>query len=160
MPRKAKLTLRLLETNKLKAGKAALEARLKEAQTMLRAVLDVAPAPATPSERRSYLPNDSEGRKGMPIARGVLDYFPDAIAAVAEVSRLGNDKHNPGEPMHHARGKSNDHADCIARHLIQRGTFDNEGGRHSAYLAWRALALLQEELEADLGLPLSRGARP
>ena len=94
------------------------------------------------------LPADPKLRKNMPIARGVLDYFPDAVAAVAEVSRLGNEQHNPGEPMHWAREKSSDHADCIARHLIERGTLDADGTRHSAKLAWRALALLQIELEA------------
>jgi hypothetical protein len=26
--------------------------------------------------------------------------------------------------MHHARGKSMDHADCIMRHLVGRGGFD------------------------------------
>jgi hypothetical protein len=71
---------------------------------------------------------------------------------------LGNEKHNPGEPMHHARGKSMDHADCIMRHLVGRGGFDGDT-RESAALAWRALALLQEELEREHGLPLPRAAR-
>lgn len=105
------------------------------------------------------LPSDSKARKDIPLARGLLDYFPAALAAVAEVSRLGNEKHNPGEELHHARGKSNDHADCILRHLVDRGTVDPEDGQlHSAKIAWRALALLQEELEAA-GAPLARGAR-
>lgn len=106
------------------------------------------------------LPTDSQERKDTPIARGFLDYFPDACAAVARVSKLGNDKHNPGEEMHHARGKSTDHADCIVRHLMDRGTIDEEDGtRHSAKVAWRALALLQEELEAAGEADLARGAR-
>jgi hypothetical protein len=105
------------------------------------------------------LPADSKARKGIPLARGLLDYFPAALAAVAEVSRAGNDKHNPGEEMYHARGKSMDHADCILRHLVDRGALDPEDGlRHSAKVAWRALALLQEELEAA-GAPLARGAK-
>lgn len=95
------------------------------------------------------LPSDAKQRKNLPITRGVLDYFPDAIAAVAEVSRLGNEQHNPGQPLHWAREKSTDHADCIARHLIERGTADTDGARHSAKLAWRALALLQTEIEED-----------
>jgi hypothetical protein len=74
------------------------------------------------------------------------------------VSWHGNEKHNPGEPLHWARGKSMDHPDCIMRHLVERGGFDG-GVRHSAALAWRALALLQEEMEAELGLPLPRGAK-
>jgi hypothetical protein len=103
-------------------------------------------------------PSTHAVRKGRPVTRGVLDYFPDAILAVAEVSRLGNEQHNPGEEMHHARGKSTDHADCIVRHLMDRGTMDEEGVRHSAKVAWRALALLQEELEAA-GAPMARGAK-
>lgn len=96
------------------------------------------------------LPADSKARKGIPIATGVLDYFPDAIAYVAMVSKAGNEKHNPGEPLNWSRGKSNDHADCIARHLLERGTLDPEDGlRHAGKLAWRALALLQEEIEAQ-----------
>jgi hypothetical protein len=104
------------------------------------------------------LPADSAARKDIPICTGVLDYFPAALAEIAKVSKYGNDKHNPGEPLHHARGKSMDHADCVARHLIERGKFDKDGQRHSALMAWRALALLQEELEAE-GAPVARGAR-
>lgn len=95
------------------------------------------------------LPTDSKSRKAIPITRGVLDFFPDAIAYVAQVSKYGSDKHNPGEPMRWSREKSNDHADCIARHLIERGTVDAEGLRHSGMLAWRALANLQLEIERD-----------
>ena len=105
-----------------------------------------------------YLPTDSAARKKIPLCSGLLDYFPDACAAVAEVSFEGNEKHNPGQPLHHARGKSMDHADCIMRHLTNRGGFDGKV-RESAALAWRAMALLQEELEAEFELPLPRGAR-
>lgn len=97
------------------------------------------------------LSTDKRTRKQQPIARGVLDYFPAALAEVAHVSFVGNEQHNPGEAMHWARGKSTDHADCVIRHLADRGTFDEDGLRHSAKAAWRALALLQEELEADNG---------
>lgn len=79
-----------------------------------------------------------------------------AFAEVARISKAGNDKHNPGEPLHHARGKSMDHADCIARHTLEEGGFDGEF-RHSACRAWRALMLRQEQLEAQ-GLPLARAA--
>lgn len=96
------------------------------------------------------LSQDSKTRKEQPVARGVLDYFPNALAEVANVSFVGNQKHNPGQPMHWAKEKSTDHADCIARHLFERGTIDPEDGlRHSAKVAWRALALLQIELEEE-----------
>ena len=92
-------------------------------------------------------PNIHAARKATPIATGVLDYFPLALAEVARVSKAGNDQHNPGQPLHWDRTKSLDHADCIARHLIDRGTMDTDGQRHTAKVAWRALALLQTELE-------------
>ena len=86
-------------------------------------------------------------RKGMPIATGVLDYFPDALLAVSEVSRIGNEQHNPGSPLHWDRSKSGDESDALVRHLLERGTIDDDGIRHSAKTAWRALALLQKEIE-------------
>lgn len=107
----------------------------------------------------NQLPTDSQERKDLPLVSGCLDYFPAALAEVARLSKYGNDKHNPGEELHHARGKSTDHADCIVRHLMERGTMDPSGFSHSVMVAWRALALLQQELE-DAGAPLARGARP
>jgi hypothetical protein len=98
------------------------------------------------------LTTDSQARKESPIARGLLGYFPRACAAVANTSWVGNEKHNPGEEMHWARGKSTDHADCIVRHLIERGGIDTDGLRHSAKVAWRALALLETELELAEGI--------
>jgi hypothetical protein len=95
------------------------------------------------------LPTDAKARKNVPLARGLLDYFPDACAAVAELSRIGNEQHNPGEPMHWAREKSTDHADCIIRHTIDRGTRDADGVRHTTKAAWRALALDQLEAERE-----------
>lgn len=80
---------------------------------------------------------------------GVLDYFPDAVAEVARCSKAGNDQHNPGQPLHWAREKSTDHADCLVRHLMERGTIDSDGIRHSAKAAWRALAILQLEIEKE-----------
>ena len=104
------------------------------------------------------LPSGADERNEYPMADGLLYYFPAALAAVARVSKIGNDQHNPGEPMHWARGKSTDHANKIIRHLADAGTFDGDGTRHTAKVAWRALALLQEELEAA-GAPLPRNAR-
>lgn len=107
----------------------------------------------------AMLPTGSDERKNIPIATGVIDYFPAALAAVAKLSKTGNDKHNPGQPLHWARGKSTDEADCLIRHFIERGTLDDDGIRHSVKVAWRALALLQKELEQEEGAPLSRGSR-
>ena len=95
------------------------------------------------------LTTDAKERKSLPLATGVLDYFPLALCAVAEVSRIGNEQHNPGQPLHWNRSKSQDEADSLLRHLIERGAIDTDGLRHSAKVAWRALALLQKEIENE-----------
>lgn len=95
------------------------------------------------------LSEDPTTRKNTPITSGVLDYFPRALAAVAQCSKAGNDQHNPGQPLHWAKGKSTDHADCIARHLIDRDSVDTDGIAHAAKLAWRALAYLETKLEQE-----------
>lgn len=98
--------------------------------------------------RATTLPSEPGSRKKFPVATGFLDYFPDAVCAVANLSFVGNEQHNPGQPLHWARGKSQDEADTMMRHFLQRGTLDTDGVRHSVKMAWRALALLQKELEA------------
>lgn len=104
------------------------------------------------------LPLDKEERKKIPIGTGVLDYFPNALAEIARVSYQGNVQHNEGQPLHWSRGKSADHVDTVIRHFMERGKLDNDGMRHTAKLAWRVLAILQLELEAE-GAPMARGAK-
>lgn len=113
---------------------------------------------ASAYERAARLPIDAEARKASPMMTGLLDYFPEALADVARLSKIGNDQHSPGEPTHWARSKSTDEADCIVRHLVDRGKVDTDGIRHSTKAAWRALASLQKEIECDENLPISRGS--
>lgn len=99
----------------------------------------------------------AQERKERPLYSGVLRYFPDALLEVAYCSWVGNEQHNPGAELHWDRAKSTDEADACARHLLDAGTFDTDGVRHSAKLAWRALALLQKEIEAAASeIPESR----
>lgn len=125
------------------------------------------------------LPTDSAERKNYPLLRGFFNYFPAAIMRVANLSFRANEKHNPGEPMHHARGKSTDHGDCILRHTMDaedlkawlercdRAATPAEfyERQRDAYLeelaqrAWRAFAELQEACEKFAGAPLAPGAR-
>jgi hypothetical protein len=99
----------------------------------------------------SHVVGDAQERKSQPVCTGVIDYFPDALLEVAKVSKSGNDQHNPGQPLHWAKEKSRDEADSLVRHLIDRGNRDTDGQRHSAKVAWRALALLQREIEMEQG---------
>ena len=127
------------------------------------------------------LPTDSAVRKKYPVFRGCIAYFAAALAGVARVSMAANERHNPGESMHHSRGKSNDHADCIVRHLmdvadfqaaIERAEIPRTTGDIGEYrercaalldeadrLSWRALALSQELHEKYGGAPLAPNAR-
>jgi hypothetical protein len=98
---------------------------------------------------KQHLPTNADKRKAVPLTTGVLDYFPDALVEVANLSRVGNEQHNPGQPLHWSKDKSTDHADCIVRHLLDRGTYDTDGVRHSTKVAWRALAMLQIEIEEE-----------
>ncbi|MBU6249445.1 MAG: hypothetical protein KGN77_17050 [Xanthomonadaceae bacterium] len=96
---------------------------------------------------RLQVTHDAKTRKGMPVATGLLDYFPDACMDVARLSRIGNDQHNPGEPMHWARGKSMDQRDTIIRHTMESRRIDIDKVLHATKAAWRSLAELQLAIE-------------
>lgn len=86
----------------------------------------------------------------MPFFSGVMKYFPLALLEVARVSKIGNDKHNPGEELNWSRGKSDDHMDAASRHMLDyaAGTEqDPSGSYHLANAAWRILAQLQLDME-------------
>lgn len=119
------------------------------------------------------LPTDSDERKEIPILSGVVNYFPAALAEVAKISVAGNRKHNPDSTeLHHARGKSMDHGDCILRHTMDIEDLKANIKRRSdkspvvidqliqeaAYRAWRSLAELQQLCEEHRGLPLAPAA--
>lgn len=125
----------------------------------------------------NYIPQDDQTRKDSPMFRGLLGYFPAALFEVAAHSLDSDRKHNPGneDGPTWARGKSADHEDTILRHLIDagprrtskawtflksaiglapKGSSAKDARRyHLRCIAWRALALLQEDCEADGALP-------
>jgi hypothetical protein len=98
--------------------------------------------------KERLLPQDALARKNTPITTGCLDYFPLALQEIARVSLAGNKQHALG-PLHWDKSKSTDEADALVRHLLERGTLDSDGMRHTAKVAWRALALLERELEME-----------
>ena len=97
----------------------------------------------------TYDIKNPEQRKKTPVFSGVLMYFPDAIRDIARCSLAGNEQHNPDKPLHWDRSKSGDELDALTRHLMEAGTTDSDGVRHSTKVAWRALANLQKEIEDD-----------
>jgi hypothetical protein len=86
-----------------------------------------------------------------------MNYFPDALLLVAWVSRVGNEKHNPGQPLHWDKSKSQDEPDAEARHMLDyfRKLPPDPGleelGRlgHLASKAWRALGDLQRACDEE-----------
>lgn len=105
------------------------------------------------------LPTDSGERKLAPIQEGFLDYFPEAIFLCAMLSKHGNDKHNPGEPLHWSRDKSDDHASCLMRHQLEWDAVDDDEFFHAVKVMWRACAQLQELIEVRQNLPPSKGSK-
>lgn len=105
---------------------------------------------------KPLFPEDSEERKTYPVYSGFLRYFPAAVAAVAHHSYLGNEKHNPGQPLHWDRAKSGDEKDALCRHLMES---EVAGYEHELVgMAWRAMADLQKYLESK-GAPMAPAAR-
>ena len=125
----------------------------------------------------NYIPQEDAARKAAPMFRGLLGYFPAALFEVAAHSLDSDRKHNGDNPEgpQWARGKSADHEDTIIRHLIDagprrtslawqlfewfkfwapKGSSAKDARRyHLRCIAWRALALLQEDCEADGAAP-------
>lgn len=125
------------------------------------------------------LPDESKARHAYPIVSGCLAYFPAALAGVAKHSYIGGAKYNSGALLH-LRYISNNHLDCIGRHILdlqdliaarERGTttvptyvynFDEEAEElldlpieeailiEVNALSWRSLAVSQE-LHEKLG---------
>lgn len=106
--------------------------------------------------RATILPREPDERKKFPVASGVLRYFPDALAYVSHISWAGNEQHNPGMSLRWTRGKSSDEEDTMIRHTLEGGTVDVDNLLHSGKMAWRALAVLQKEIEdrQARGLPI------
>jgi hypothetical protein len=107
------------------------------------------------------LPTDDAARKALPILTYLTEYFPDATLAEVAVAVAGNNQHNPGEPLHWARGKSADQLNTAMRHIWDHKTGakkDTDGQYHLAKAIWRLKAELQLLIESDNAAAKSRSA--
>jgi dATP/dGTP diphosphohydrolase, N-terminal len=103
------------------------------------------------------LPTDPQNsraaeRKKRPMFRGLFRYFPNALEAISHVSYVGNEQHNPGQEIHWDKSKSADDADALLRHLddyAKGQKVDSDGLPVLAKVGWRALAILQREIEQE-----------
>jgi len=88
----------------------------------------------------------SAERKEVAMFRGLMAYFPNALALIARHSARSNEKHNPGQPLHWSKGKSSDHDDCVIRHSASIAIdpeSKDDGQYHMVCRGWRALAALE-----------------
>ncbi len=96
--------------------------------------------------------DEAKKRKMTPMYSGLLAYFPDALAVVAQNSMVGHYQHNdPSDPMYWDREKSADDPDGMVRHLADhsKDPYDTDGRLHLGKVAWRALAMLQKFIEEE-----------
>ena len=96
--------------------------------------------------------DEAKKRKMTPMYSGLLAYFPDALAQVAQNSMVGHYQHNdPNDPMYWDRSKSADDPDGMIRHLADhsKNPYDTDGRLHLGKVAWRALAMLQKFIEEE-----------
>jgi hypothetical protein len=154
----------LFESTTLRAVRELREKSEAAALADMKKVAAAPPGkPASYAPSSSGLPDDSASRKMIPLFWGCLAYFPGAFAALADVSFVGNEKHNPGQELHWARGKGGNNLDECVRHLVDalKEKFDTDGQRHLAKAFWRLGAALQLEIEEDekQGIPMTKNPR-
>ena len=90
----------------------------------------------------------AQERKKIPVYSGFVKYFPNAMKEVAVCSRIANEQHHAGKPLHWDMDKSTDELDAMMRHLIDHTSepIDDDGIRHLTKVAWRAMAMLERIL--------------
>jgi hypothetical protein len=94
---------------------------------------------------------DSDERKRTPMLATVFGYFAAAMAGLARHCVRSNEKHNKGEPVHWARGKSMDHDECSLRHLVDSAEIRAWIRRNVGHPEYeRVLTMLEHELDAKV----------
>lgn len=87
-----------------------------------------------------------------PIYQGFIQYFPDAIEAVAQVSAFGYKKYGTWGGWHGVDDGLNRYMDAKCRHMIDEAKGEKCASDsqllHAAHEAWGAMAKLQLLLES------------
>jgi hypothetical protein len=108
-----------------------------------------------PTGRSPHSPGAKLDAGKPPIKRGVLQYFPRALEAVAFVSQHGAEKYLWGG-WRDVPDAINRYGDASERHTIKEvieGPYDKDSELlHQAHKAWNELAVLEKMLEE--GAPL------
>lgn len=86
-----------------------------------------------------------------PVYQGLLDYFPRAVRAVADVSAAGAAKY-AWKGWETVPDGINRYRNALGRHIVDesiQGKYDPDGFRHLAQQAWNALAALELTLREE-----------
>ena len=112
-----------------------------------------------PTGRAPHEPGAKLDAGKPPVMRGVVQYFPRALVAIAGVSDVGMKKYT-WKGWESVPDGVNRYSDAMGRHLIlesTEGEYDKDTGLlHSAQVAWNALARLElilREKEAAASVP-------
>jgi hypothetical protein len=110
---------------------------------------------------------DYQQRKNVPLFDFLVRYFPKALVQVTKVCVAGNVQHNPEHAptdIHWSRNKSTDQLNTAMRHMVDHAMghiyedeppevlaaiHQEEGTYTLAKAAWRVLAALELQVEAD-----------
>jgi hypothetical protein len=99
-----------------------------------------------PNGRNPHTPGAKMDATKIPIFRGLFDYFPRAMLAVADVSHVGAKKY-AWKGWETVPDGFNRYSDALGRHLVAEaidGQFDYDTGcLHAAQVAWNAMARLE-----------------
>lgn len=110
--------------------------------------MSIVPSPveADPNGMNPHQPGAKLDAGKPPVLRGAIQYFPRALAAVAEVSAKGAEKYawNGWEAVPDGPAR---YGDALGRHMLYEaidGPLDPQTNLlHAAHTAWNALARLE-----------------
>lgn len=112
-----------------------------------------------PTGRSSHTPGAKLDAGKVPILQGALEYFPNALREVAQVSYVGAKKYT-WKGWESVPDGINRYGNALARHLLATELYDVDTGcLHAAQVAWNALARLelilreQQAKEPKCGMP-------
>lgn len=98
-----------------------------------------------PTGRDAKQPGSKLDAGKSPIFQGLLNYFPRACLAVADVSAAGARKY-AWKGWETVPDGINRYSDALGRHIVNEqieGRYDPDGFLHAAQIAWNALARLE-----------------
>lgn len=117
------------------------------------------PTESDPTGRSSHTPGAKLDAGKVPILQGALEYFPNALREVAQVSYVGAKKYT-WKGWETVPDGINRYGNALARHLLATEMYDADTGMlHAAQVAWNALARLELILREQKVIQIPEGTQ-